>query len=708
MNLSRVRISPGVFSKRKNLTKMYLLILFVPLLSASLSGLFGRWLGGKGAGFLTTSLILFTSLMSWTALYEVGVSGNNIYVPLFDWIDSGILLVPFGLMFDSITVIMLIVVTTVSSLVHMYSTGYMESDPHLPRFMSYLSLFTFFMLILVTADNILQLFIGWEGVGLCSYLLINFWYTRIQANKSAIKAMVVNRIGDVGITLAMFVLYDTFKTLTFDSIFSVAHLMEASTITVLSFEINRLTLIGLLILVGAAGKSAQMGLHTWLPDAMEGPTPVSALIHAATMVTAGVFLLIRCSPLLEYAPNALIVITIIGACTAFMAATIGVVQNDIKKVIAYSTCSQLGYMVFACGISNYATSLFHLMNHAFFKALLFLSAGCVIHAMADEQDMRKLGGLIRNLPYTYSVMLIGSLSLMGFPFLTGYYSKDAILELAYSKYTFSANFAYWLGTISAFFTAFYSIRLVYLTFLTEPNAPISSYSLLSKNEVSSKGKGGNLFAGQKELGANMATPLFILGLGSIFVGWLFKDMIIGPGTPFYGNAIYVLSSNANIFEAEFLDPSIKFIPVIFSLAGAGVGLICYHFSLHISFVSINSSSITRDIYTFLNSKWFFDFVYNTYVVKPLFKWGHNVSYKVLDRGLIEYLGPTGISALINKLSAGVSAIQTGYIYHYAFTILISATIFCYSYGVETASMIYNPFEGVIIIPFLLILFISFP
>lgn len=683
---------------------MYLLILLLPLLSATISGLFGRKLGGSGAGYITSSIVVITSLLSWLALYEVGVCGNTIYVNLFDWIESGVFLVTFGLIYDSLTVIMLIVVTTVSSLVHIYSTGYMSNDPHLPRFMSYLSLFTFFMLILVTADNILQLFIGWEGVGLCSYLLINFWYTRIQANKSAIKAMVVNRIGDVGIALAMFILYDTFKTLNFESIFSVAYLIEeTNTITILNMEFSRLTLIGLLILVGAAGKSAQMGLHTWLPDAMEGPTPVSALIHAATMVTAGVFLLIRCSPLIEYAPNALIVITIIGACTAFMAATIGVVQNDIKKVIAYSTCSQLGYMVFACGISNYATSLFHLMNHAFFKALLFLSAGCVIHAMADEQDMRKLGGLIRNLPYTYSVMLIGSLSLMGFPFLTGYYSKDAILELAFSKYTFSATFAYWLGTISAFFTAFYSFRLVYLTFLTETNAPVSSYSLLSKNLESNKSSKLSLLQGQEELSANMSIPLFILGLGSIFVGWLFKDMIIGPGTPFFGNAIFVLPNNANIFEAEFLAPSIKFIPVIFSLVGAGLGICIYHFSIH---TKINSPFI-RNIYTFLNSKWFFDYVYNSYIVKPLFIWGHNVSYKILDRGLIEYFGPTGITKLIKNTSSSISFVQSGYIYHYAFTIIIFVTIFL-SFFLFSSNLEYglNISDLILIIPFLFIIFLS--
>ena len=680
---------------------MYLLILFIPLISASIAGLFGRKLGEKGAGIVTSTLVIITSLLSWMAFYEVGLCGNTIYINLFDWIESGVFLVSFGLMYDSVTVIMLIVVTTVSSLVHIFSTGYMAGDPHVPRFMSYLSLFTFFMLILVTADNILQLFIGWEGVGLCSYLLINFWFTRIQANKSAMKAMIVNRIGDVGIALAMFVTYDTFKTLDFEAIFAMSHTMTSTTLTIINYEVDRLTLIGLLFLVGAAGKSAQMGLHTWLPDAMEGPTPVSALIHAATMVTAGVFLLIRCSPLLEYAPKALIVVTIIGACTAFMAATIGVVQNDIKKVIAYSTCSQLGYMVFACGISNYATSLFHLMNHAFFKALLFLSAGCVIHAMADEQDMRKLGGLIKALPFTYSMMLIGSLSLMGFPFLTGYYSKDAILELAFAKYTFSASFAHWLGTISAFFTAFYSFRLIYLTFLTEPNAPVSSYSMLP-NMLNSKTGSNNT---TPEAPANMSIPLVILGLGSIFVGWLFKDMIIGPGTPFFGNAIFVIPQNVNIFEAEFLDLSIKFIPVIFSLLGAGVGMICYHWSIHVNW----SSPLFYNIYTFLNSKWFFDFVYNSYVVKPVFNWGHAVSYKILDRGLIEYFGPLGVTKLVKNLSCFVSSLQSGFVYHYAFTIFIFATLFLSFFSIYTqegVELISNSLDKLFIIPFLLMFFFN--
>ena len=360
---------------------------------------------------------------------------------------------------------MLIVVTFISFLVHIYSIGYMSADPHIPRFMSYLSLFTFFMLILISANNFVQMFVGWEGVGLCSYLLINFWFSRIQANKAAIKAMLVNRVGDFGLALGIIAIYSLFKSVDYSIVFAMSKHFESSIFQVLNLEFNYLTIICILLFIGAIGKSAQLGLHTWLPDAMEGPTPVSALIHAATMVTAGIFLLARCSPLFEYAPNALIFVAIIGALTAFFAAATGLLQNDIKRVIAYSTCSQLGYMVFACGLSNYSVGIFHLANHAFFKALLFLSAGSVIHALSDEQDMRKMGGLRKLLPFTYAMIFIGSLSLMGFPFLTGFYSKDVILELTYAKYTSLSYIIYWLGTISAFLTAFYSIRLIYLVFL---------------------------------------------------------------------------------------------------------------------------------------------------------------------------------------------------------------------------------------------------
>lgn len=633
---------------------MYLLLVFLPLISSIISGLFGRFLGSKGTSIFSSICILIACFLSWRSLYEIGLLGTTVYYPLFSWVNNGLLNLNFGLVFDPITVIMLTLVTTVSGLVHVYSTGYMSHDPHLPRFMAYLSLFTFFMITLVTADNLLQLFIGWEGVGVCSYLLINFWFTRIQANKAAIKAMVVNRIGDIGLALAMFIIYDVFKSLNFSVIFSTVDLLKDSTITLFTYSFNALIIIGILLLIGATGKSAQLGLHTWLPDAMEGPTPVSALIHAATMVTAGVFLLIRCSPILEFAPLALTIITIVGALTAFFAATVGVTQNDIKKVIAYSTCSQLGYMVFACGISNYAVSLFHLMNHGFFKALLFLSAGAVIHAMADEQDMRKLGALIGPLPFTYTMMLIGSLSLMGFPFLTGFYSKDAILEFAQASFTFNGYFAYWLGTISAFFTAFYSLRLLYYTFLTNTNSNLKTFNLSHESPW------------------NMSIPLLILAIGSIFAGYFFKEIFIGIGTPFFNNSIFVLFENYKITEAEFLDPILKWIPVIFSILASILALILYSTYSNITY-NFTTSKWGSIIYTFLNNKWHFDYVYNILIIKPILIFSNSITYKVLDRGLVELIGPQGITSNLSKGTMNLSSLQSGVIYNYAFIIFISAT-----------------------------------
>jgi len=640
----------------------------------------GRYLGSIGARIVSTSLITLTWFLSLFIFYEVGYASTVTYLPLFNWIDSGYFIVNFALIFDSITATMLIVVTTVSALVHLYSTGYMSHDPHIQRFMSYLSLFTFFMLILVTSDNYLQLFIGWEGVGLCSYLLINFWFTRLQANKSAIQAMVVNRIGDLGIAMAMFILIARFGTLDFSTIFAISHLMVNDTITLFSFEINTITAISLFLLLGAVGKSAQVGLHTWLPMAMEGPTPVSALIHAATMVTAGVFLLIRSSPIIEYSNFALNTITIIGAITALLAATIGLVQNDIKKVIAYSTCSQLGYMVFACGVSNYSVSLFHLMNHAFFKALLFLSAGSIIHALADEQDMRKMGGLIKSLPYTYSLMLIGSLSLMGFPFLTGFYSKDAILEFTFAQYNVSATFAYWLGAFSALCTSYYSIRLIILSFISSPKS--SQINILNAHESP----------------WNMSLPLLILSFGSIFVGYLLKDMFIGAGTNFFGASIFVMPEHLSIINAEFLPPFIKLIPVIFSLFGAFLAIYLYTFMPNF-LVNLKLSNIGREFYIFLSNRWHWDFVYNFYIVKSIFIWGHDVSYKIIDKGILEYIGPTGITIIIKKASSHMSKLQSGQVYNYALCVLVFTTLYIYYATMGNINV-----EFLIIIPLFLILF----
>lgn len=409
---------------------------------------------------------------------------------------------------------MLLTVAVVSILVHIYSIGYMSNDPHIPRFMAYLSLFTFFMFILVSGNNYLQMFVGWEGVGLCSYLLIGFWHTRIEANKAAMKAIIVNRIGDVGFLLGIGAIYMVFHSVHFETVFALLPALANSTFILFNTELSSVNMICFLLFIGVMAKSAQIGLHTWLPDAMEGPTPVSALIHAATMVTAGVFLIIRSSPLFELAPKVLFFITVIGAITAFLAATIGLVQNDLKKVIAYSTCSQLGYMIFACGVSNYSVSLFHLVNHAFFKSLLFLGAGCVIHALGDEQDMRRMGSVAKFIPLTYIMMLIGSLSLVGFPFLTGFYSKEVILEVAYAKYSVVGSFAYVLGILSVFFTAFYSIRLLLLTFMGHLKMPKTAISHVQDIPIS------------------MALPLIVLSLGSTFFGYFFKDMMIGLGTDF--------------------------------------------------------------------------------------------------------------------------------------------------------------------------------
>jgi proton-translocating NADH-quinone oxidoreductase chain L len=430
---------------------------------------------------------------------------------------------------------MLFVVTFISTLVHLYSTEYMAEDPHLPRFMSYLSLFTFFMLILVTSNNFLQMFVGWEGVGLSSFLLINFWFTRIQANKAAMKAMIVNRVGDFFILCALFAIHYLCGSLEYDIVFSTAPYMADLSFTELGYSIPVLDVICIALFLGAMGKSAQLGLHTWLPDAMEGPTPVSALIHAATMVTAGVFLLARCSFLFELSPTALVFIQYIGASTAIFAASTGLFQNDMKKVIAYSTCSQLGYMVFAAGLSNYDVSVFHLSNHAFFKALLFLAAGSVIHAVADEQDMRKMGGLKKLLPFSYSVVVIGSLALVGFPFLAGFYSKDVILEAAFAKNTINSHFCFYLGTFAAFFTAFYSTRLLYLVFLAEPNG----------NRVTT--------FGAHEPTWRMALPLFLLAIFSITVGYFTKDIFIGFGSDFWDNSIFILSQNYTLRDIEFIN-----------------------------------------------------------------------------------------------------------------------------------------------------------
>jgi len=546
---------------------------------------------------------------------------------------------------------MLLLVLLVSFLVHLYSFDYMNEDPHLIRFLGYLSLFTFFMIFLVTAGTPVQLFLGWEGVGLSSYLLINFWFTRIQANKSAMKAIIVNRFGDFGIYLFIILIFYFTKSLDFSVIFNLCFLLVEENLVLYGFLINKINIICFCLFLGAIGKSAQLGLHTWLPDAMEGPTPVSALIHAATMVTAGVFVLIRCSPILEYSPDVLILICLFGGLTAFVAGTIGLVQHDLKKVIAYSTCSQLGYTVFTCGVSNYSLSLFHLLNHGFFKALLFLGAGSVIHALMDEQDMRKMGGLVKLLPITYTAILIGSLALLGFPFLSGFYSKDVILEVVYIKYNINNFFIYWLGVIAAFITSFYSIRLIYLVFLSRCN----SYLLKIKNTHESI--------------SCIFYVLVILSFLSIFCGFLFKDMFIGLGTDFWNNSIFVLYSNNLVLTSEFLFYYIKIIPIIFSLAGVYISSCLYKY-FYFSTLNLIFNKIYLNIYWFLIKKWYFDNIYNNFIVYPLLNFFYNIPFKLIDRGIIEYIGPLNIVRLFNNLSYIFSNIQTGYIYQYFFIILL--------------------------------------
>ena len=640
---------------------MYLSIIFFTLISSFSVGFFGRFLGFQGAAILSTSCLVLAFLVSLLIFYEVALIGCFSYINCSSWISSGVLNVDWGFMFDSITSVMCCVVTFISCLVHLYSTEYMSHDPHLPRFMSYLSLFTFFMLVLVTADNFIQMFVGWEGVGLCSYLLINFWFTRIQANKAAIKAMLMNRIGDFSLIIGIILIFIYFKSVDYATVAVLVPFLKLDIISFLNLNVSLLTIVAVFLFIGAVGKSAQLGLHTWLPDAMEGPTPVSALIHAATMVTAGVFLLARSSFIYEYSYHVLGYISILGALTAFCASTIGLVQNDLKRVIAYSTCSQLGYMVFACGLSNYSTGVFHLSNHAFFKALLFLSAGSIIHAVNDEQDMRKMGGLKILLPFTYSMVVIGSLALIGFPFLTGFYSKDLVLELAFSKFSYFGYFSYFLGTFGAFFTAFYSTRLLCLTFLTEPSGhrQVMMFAADVPNQIT--------------------FVLGILAIPSIFIGYYCKDLLVGFGTAFFGTSIYIPLENVNIFDSEFINLFYKLLPVYLSLLGSILSFILYNFNYKLLFF-FKTSFVGKKIYNFFNRKWFFDKIYNEYFGQFFFKFGYSVSYKFVDRGIFELVGPTGLSFLITKVGSELYKLQTGYIYHYTYSVLVSFTFFLCLWG----------------------------
>lgn len=661
---------------------MYLVLLLSPLFGALFSGFLGFLIGGRGSSILATSSVLLSFILSCFAFYEVGLCGDICHLTLFSWASLPSFDVNWGLLFDPVTCVMLIVVTSISTLVHLYSTSYMDSDPHLSRFVSYLSFFTFFMLILVTGDNFMQLFLGWEGVGVSSYLLINFWFTRIQANKSAIKAMVVNRVGDFGLALGIALLFYTFKTLDYAVIFGAAPYFCESDfyIPVLGFEISRIDLIGVLLFIGSMGKSAQIGLHTWLPDAMEGPTPVSALIHAATMVTAGVFLIVRCSSLFELMTWASNFVILIGSLTAFFAASTGLVQNDLKRVIAYSTCSQLGYMIFSCGLSNYSAAFFHLTNHAFFKALLFLGAGAIIHSISDEQDMRRMGSFVRNSPYVYSCMTLGSLALMGFPYLSGFYSKDVIIETAYSSIFIDASFSFVLGLMAAFCTAFYSFRLAYLTFLNKPSGFKHTFS--NFHETSSV----------------MIFVLSVLCVGSMFSGFLLKDLFVGMGSNFWLNSIYLDPSNKVPFtEYEYIPTSIKLIPIFCGLSGASLAVIFLHsyFNHLIPSAFINSfeSSLYftwyKSLVNFLGERWYFDKVYNDFIAKPILDFGYYVSLNTLDKGIIEIVGPYGASYVVPKITKQLNKLQSGYIYDYASKIVLGLSLITLPTGlIYTALMIW--------------------
>ena len=601
---------------------MYLLVIFFPLWSSIILLCFGRTLGIKGSNLFSCICLGINVIISLIINYDIVINKSTITLNLWNWISFNIFDSNMTFFIDSLSGSMILIVNVVSFLVHVYSTSYMKGDPHTPRFMGYLSLFTTFMVVLVISQNYLQLFIGWEGVGLSSYLLINFWFKRIQANKAAIKAMLVNRLGDAALICAIVLIWVECGNINFLNVFS-NHAYFAN------------LMIPILLLIGAVGKSAQIGLHTWLPDAMEGPTPVSALIHAATMVTAGVYLIIRSSCVFEIFPVSLILVTLVGSITALFAATIGLAQNDIKKIIAYSTCSQLGFMVLACGISYYSLGLFHLINHAFFKALLFLSAGSVIHALSDEQDIRKMGGLSTYLPLSFVFILIGSLALLGTPFLSGYYSKDLLLELSTKQYF--VIISSWLGIVATLLTALYSFKIIFRTFVFFKNFPKNYTRGLEEGEI------------------NLLWPLIILSLGSVFVGYIFKESVLGT----------LVHPN--------LSQLIKFAPLIFSLLG-----ILFASCLIIisnSCWSIFLSHYFKKTFSFLSTAWGFDKVITHFLVNKFWSFGYKISFKLFDSGFLELLGPLGLSRRIVLLTQKISIFQSGYLFNYTLLLLASVAIF---------------------------------
>jgi NADH-quinone oxidoreductase subunit L len=602
---------------------------------------------------ITCGALLISMVLAVFVFYDVVVAGQEGSVELVSWIDSGAFQVSWALKIDPLTAVMMLVVTVVSAMVHVYSIGYMHHDPGIPRFMSYLNLFTFFMLMLVTADNLVQMFFGWEGVGLASYLLIGFWYDRPSANAAAIKAFIVNRVGDFGFTLGILATFVLFQSAHLDTIFAAAGDHSGTMMNVFGGEFHALTVICLLLFVGAMGKSAQLGLHTWLPDAMEGPTPVSALIHAATMVTAGIFMVARMSPLFEYSDTALAVVTIIGASTAIFAATVACVQNDIKRVIAYSTCSQLGYMFFACGVSAYTAGIFHLMTHAFFKALLFLGSGSVIHAMSDEQDIRKMGGLWRLIPVTYALMWIGSLALAGIWPFAGFYSKDFILEAAWGSETAVGAFAFWLGVLAAFLTAFYSWRLLILTFHGKPHA---DESVMARVHESPK---------------VMLIPMIVLAVGAVIAGFIaYQPMLGHHWSDFWRASILVLPQHPALGNAHEVPVWVQLFPLAMAIAGIALAYIMY---VTAPWIPGMLAARFQATYQFLLNKWYFDEVYDAALVRPAFSLGRGF-WKSGDGALIDGVGPDGVAAAALRIAREAVRLQTGYIFHYAFAMLIGVLI----------------------------------
>ena len=626
------------------------IIIFLPLLGAALSGFFGKLIGDRNSEILTSIFVSISAILSIIIFYNVVIFDYNNNIHIISWINSGSLSVNWSIKVDALSALMLVVVNLISALVHIYSIGYMSHDPHKTRFMAYLSLFTFAMLTLVTADNFLQLFFGWEGVGLCSYFLIGFWYKKESANAAAIKAFIVNRVGDFGFALGIFLIFYLFGTVNYNEVFEEVPKILNKELIFLGLNVNAINLICILLFIGAMGKSAQFLLHTWLPDAMEGPTPVSALIHAATMVTAGVFLVVRCSHIFEYSIFAQNLITIVGMTTAIFAASVALVQNDIKKIIAYSTCSQLGYMFFAAGVGAYNVAMFHLFTHAFFKALLFLGSGSVIHSFKDEQDITKMGGVWKKMPYTWLLMLIGTLALTGFPFFSGFYSKDAIIEFAYLRGSSLGYFASSIGILTAFLTSIYSWRLMFYTFHGNYNNHKLNFEKIHESPFI------------------MLCPLVILAIGAIFSGYIFKEIFIGEFSEHY----FWLSS------IKFLKPlSIDHPPTWFIFLTPLLVVISIPISYYLFIKNRNITKILIDnnkpIYLFLKNKWYFDEFYEFIFIRTSKKIGL-FFWKKVDLRFIDRFGPDGISSLIKNFSLIAVKFQSGFIYQYAFIMLLGFSL----------------------------------